>query len=245
LYIKNGTVTFTMTIGEIVAADYRAAAVFQRHGIDFCCQGARTLERGCREAGVDTEAVLREIDAATASPAGSLPQFNTWPLGTLVEHIVATHHHYVRRMLPVMLAHARKIADVHGGRHPELPRVAALVEQVADDMTDHMIKEEQILFPYIVALEQASAAGQPAPLAPFGSVDTPIHKMEAEHESAGHAMLEIRELTDRYTAPADGCTTYAVCLQELEAFERDLHTHVHLENNILFPKASALEASIA
>jgi regulator of cell morphogenesis and NO signaling len=239
------TGSFTMTIGEIVAADYRAAAVFQRHGIDFCCHGARTLERGCRDAGVDTAEVMREIEEATATSASGLPRFNSWELPTLVTYIVSNHHAYVRDMLPLITAHSRKIADVHGSRHPELPRVAALVQDVADEMTSHMMKEEHILFPYIVQLADAAAAGRPAPQAPFGSVDNPIHMMEAEHESAGNAMLEIRELTDGFAVPADGCTTYAVCLQELEAFERDLHAHVHLENNILFPKASALEASRA
>jgi regulator of cell morphogenesis and NO signaling len=231
-----------MTIGEIVAADYRAAAVFQRHGIDFCCQGARTLDRGCREAGADTTEVMREIADATASASTVVPRFSEWPLGELAEYIVAKHHTFVRDMLPLLTAHTRKIANVHGHRHPELPRVAELVEEIADDMTSHMMKEEQILFPYIVQLEAAVAAGRPAPPAPFGSVDHPIHMMKAEHELAGHAMLEIRELTDGFTPPPDGCTTYKVCLQELEGFEADLHAHVHLENNILFPKASALEA---
>src|SRR5262245_1411807 len=238
-----GTSTFNMTIGEIVAADYRAAAVFQRHGIDFCCHGARTLERGCREAGIDTAEVLRELEDATSPSAAGVPRFNSWDLQTLVQYIVANHHAYVREMLPLMVAHSRKIAEVHGGRHRELSRVAALVEEIADEMTQHMMKEEQILFPYIVQLASAAAEGRPAPSAPFGTVDNPIHVMEMEHESAGHAMLEIRELTDAFTPPADGCTTYTVCLQELEAFERDLHAHVHLENNILFPKASALEAA--
>jgi regulator of cell morphogenesis and NO signaling len=238
----SGTGTFNMLIGEIVADDYRAAAVFQRHDIDFCCHGARTLDRGCREAGVDTADVMREIETATATQ-GSVPRFNDWGLQTLAAYIVDNHHAYVREMLPLMTAHSRKIADVHGTRHPELARVAALVQELADDMTSHMMKEEQILFPFIVQLAAAAAQGRPAPTAPFGTVDNPIHMMEAEHESAGHAMLEIRELTDGYTPPADGCTTYRVCLQELEAFERDLHAHVHLENNILFPKASALEAS--
>src|SRR5215813_2823425 len=238
-----GTSAFNMTIGEIVAADYRAAAVFQRRGIDFCCHGARTLERGCRDAGIDTAEVMREIEDATASPAADVPRFNSWDLQTLVNYIVANHHAYVRQMLPLMTAHARKIAEVHGGRHRELPRVAQLVEEISAEMTSHMMKEEQILFPYIVRLATAAAEGRPAPRAPFGSVDNPIRIMEMEHETAGHAMLEIRELTDGFTPPADGCSTYAVCLQELEAFERDLHAHVHLENNILFPKASALEAA--
>jgi regulator of cell morphogenesis and NO signaling len=233
-----------MTIGEIVAADYRAAAVFQRHGIDFCCQGGRTLERGCRDAGVDTAEVMHDIEAATATPATGLPKFNNWDLRTLVAYIVENHHGYVREMLPLLTAHSRKIAEVHGGRHPELPRVASLVQDVADEMASHMVKEEQILFPHIVQLASAALDGRKAPPAPFGSVDHPIRMMEAEHESAGHAMLEIRELTSGYTVPADACATYAVCLQELEAFERDLHAHVHLENNILFPKASALEAGV-
>jgi regulator of cell morphogenesis and NO signaling len=141
-----------------------------------------------------------------------------------------------------MVAHSRKIAEVHGVRHRELVRVAQLVEDVAEEMTGHMQKEEHILFPYITELARTAAAGQPAPFAPFGSVDNPIHMMEAEHESAGAAMLEIRELTDGYRVPDDACATYTVCLQELEAFERDLHAHVHLENNILFPKASAVES---
>jgi regulator of cell morphogenesis and NO signaling len=140
-----------------------------------------------------------------------------------------------------MLARARKIAQVHGAKHKELPRVAQLVEDVANEMTSHMMKEEHILFPYIVALADAKAGNRPAPIAPFGTVANPIHMMEMEHESAGNALFEIRELTDGYTVPADACGTYTVCLKELEGFEQDLHLHVHLENNILFPKAAALE----
>lgn len=235
--------TLDMTIGEIVAGDYRTAAIFQRHGIDFCCHGGRTLEHGCRDAGVSAADLVRELDEAAAAPAAGVPPFNAWDLPTLVSYIVANHHAYVREALPVLVAHSRKIAEVHGGRHRELLRVAQLVQDVADEMMSHMMKEEQMLFPYIVRLASAAAAGDPAPDAPFGTVDNPIHMMEAEHESAGNAMLEIRELTDGYRVPEDGCSTYAVCLQELEVFEGDLHAHVHLENNILFPKASALEAA--
>ena len=169
------------------------------------------------------------------------PSFNEWTLAVLAGYIVKQHHAYVRDALPVLLAHSKKIAKVHGGRHPELVRVAALVEQVASEMTSHMMKEEQILFPYIVALASAAANGTPAPFAPFGTVDNPIRMMEAEHESAGDALFEIRELTDGYVVPADGCTTYAICLRELEAFEQYLYAHVHLENTIIFQKASALE----
>ena len=235
--------TFMTTIGEIVAADYRTAAVFRRHGVDFCCQGSRTLERGCRDAGIDTAEILRELEAVTSGPGAGVPRFNAWDLPTLVSYVVAKHHAYVREMLPLLLEHSGKIADAHRHHHPELPRVARLVEEIADEMTSHMMREEQILFPYIVRLATAAAERGLAPAAPFGSVDEPIHMIEAEHELAGHAMLQIRELTDGFEVPDDACSTYAVCLQELAACERDLHAHVHLENNILFPKALALEAA--
>lgn len=235
------TCTHAMTLGEIVTADFRAAAVLEKHGLDFCCRGNRTLEQSCRDAGLRADEVLHELEAIEASPSSSAPAFSAWTASALVDHIVTKHHAYVRDALPVLLAHAQKIAKVHGGRHPELVRVAELVEQVATEMTNHMMKEEHILFPYIVELASAAEAGTSAPFAPFGTVDNPIRMMEAEHESAGDAMFEIRELTDDYTVPADACTTYAVCLRELDAFEKDLHIHVHLENNILFPKASAME----
>lgn len=235
------TCTHAMTLGEIVTADFRAAAVLEKYGLDFCCRGNRSLEQSCRDAGLRTDEVLHQLEAIEASPSPDAPAYSAWSPAALVEHIVTKHHAYVREALPVLLTHAGKIAKVHGERHPELIRVAQLVEQVAAEMTSHMMKEEHVLFPYIVELGAAAEAGRPAPFAPFGTVDNPIRMMEAEHESAGNAMFEIRELTDDYTVPADGCTTYAVCLRELDAFEKDLHLHVHLENNILFPKASALE----
>jgi len=230
------TCTDQTTIGEIVAADYRAAAIFERYGIDFCCRGARTLREGCAAAGVAADEVRRDIDALPAA-SGAAPRFDEWDARRLIEEIVSTHHAYVRAALPRLIALARKIAQVHGARHPELARVADLVAAVAAEMTTHMMKEEQILFPYIVRLADAAAAGTSVPSAPFGSIVNPIRMMEAEHESSGNAMVEIRQLTGGYTPPADACDTYRVCLKELDAFERDLHAHVHLENNILFPKA--------
>jgi regulator of cell morphogenesis and NO signaling len=162
----------------------------------------------------------------------------------LVSYIVSNHHAFVRQAMPALLAHTTKVAAVHGDQHPELREIAGLFERAADEMTSHMGKEEQILFPYIVALEDAAADAATAPSAPFGTVRNPIRMMEAEHESAGDAMARIRELTSGYAVPPDACTTYRVCFQELEEFERDLHEHVHLENNILFPKAARIEAEI-
>jgi regulator of cell morphogenesis and NO signaling len=236
------TVTPEATIREIVAADYRTAAVFQRHGLDFCCNGCRTIEEGCREAGVEAAAVLRELDAVLAAPADGTPRFEAWDARTLIDHIVTTHHEYVRQALPALQQHAEKIASVHGERHPELVHIAGLVRRVAAEMTDHMVKEERVLFPFIAALEAAAADGVRVPRPPFGTVANPIHAMEAEHEFVGDAMAEMRHLTGGFTPPEDACATYRVCLQELDGFERDLHAHVHLENNLLFPKAVALEA---
>jgi regulator of cell morphogenesis and NO signaling len=228
------------TVGELVAGDFRAAGVFQDYGIDFCCGGRRTVGEVCRERGVDVDTVLSAVTRACAQPDASTPRFTEWDPGTLIGFIVGNHHAYVRRILPLLTGHTRKLASVHGSRHPELQEVATLTEAVADEMTSHMAKEERILFPYIARLAESVEKGQPIPPAPFGTVDNPIRMMELEHESAGAAMARIRTLTGGYTVPDDGCTTYRVCLQELEAFERDLHAHVHLENNLLFPKARAL-----
>ena len=235
--------TTDMTIRDIVANDYRAAAVFQKHGIDFCCGGDRTVDAACAAKGLPAASIVEELEAVTATPASGTPRFNEWDLPSLTSYIVAHHHAYVRQAIPTLLQHTRKIATVHGEHHPELADVANVFAGVADEMTMHMMKEERMLFPYIDAMARAAAAGQPIPTAPFGTVQNPIRMMEMEHDSAGSAMARINELTRGYQRPEDACTTYQVCLQELDAFERDLHAHVHLENNILFPKAARLEES--
>jgi regulator of cell morphogenesis and NO signaling len=235
------TVSVENTIGEIVARDFRAAAVFQRHGIDFCCGGARSLETACEAKRIPASTLLAELDEATREPAPGLPRFDTWRLPVLAAYIVDNHHAYVRQSIPLLLTHTKKVAAVHGENHPEMVEVANLFQQVADEMTSHMAKEEQILFPFITEMAEAADAGRPQPPSPFGTVRNPIRMMEHEHDDAGRAMERIHELTAGYAPPAGACTTYRVCLQELDAFERDLHQHVHLENNILFPKAASLE----
>ena len=230
-------------IGDVVAADFRAAGVFQQFGIDFCCGGKKSIAEACQTRAVSADEVLREIERACATPDPS-PRFSDWEPDLLADHIVRSHHGYVRDSLPVLRAYTTKLAKVHGERHPELWDVATLTEQVAVEMTSHMAKEEQVLFPYIVALAQSSRNGRPAPRARFGSIDNPIRMMEDEHESAGAAMARIRELTGNYRSPEDGCTTYRVALKALEAFEADLHAHVHLENNVLFPRAKQLASLV-
>jgi regulator of cell morphogenesis and NO signaling len=229
------------TIRELVAADFRSAAVFDRYGIDFCCGGGKTVAEACREHHLNAGDVLEEVTRVCRLPETGAPRFSEWDPETLIAYIVGNHHAYVRRTLPAIEAYTRKLVTVHGERHPELHEVAHLVEAVSAEMTMHMAKEEQMLFPYIAAAAAAARGGDEPPLAPFGHIDSPIRMMEAEHEAAGAAMARIRTLTDGYAPPEDACTTYRVCLQELEVFEEDLHRHVHLENNILFPAARALD----
>ena len=233
------------TIRDLVASDYRTAAIFQRYGLDFCCNGGRTIEQGCREAGADRDALIRELECVLATPASGVPRFTVWDTRTLIAYIVDNHHSYVRQAIPPLLRHTQKVATVHGDRHPELCEIGQLFVKVADDMADHMDKEERVLFPFIAALSEAARSGGPAPQPPFGTVGNPIRMMEADHQFAGDAMAAIRRLTSNYQPPENACATYRVCFQELEAFEKDLHEHVHLENNILFPRALRIEDALA
>ena len=234
------------SIGEIVARDFRAATVFREFGIDFCCGGRSTLNEVCRQRNLDADNVLSALDAIRGTAAAA-PRFDTWTIEELIGHIVETHHAYVRRVLPSLLAFTGKLARAHGSRHPELTEIAMLIAVIAREMTSHMASEEGVLFPYMCALAESTRNGLPAPDSPFGSVENPLRVMEDEHEAVGAAMARISELTGRYSVPEDGCTTYRVCFEELAAFERDLHEHVHLENNILFPAVRKLSppASLA
>ena len=233
----------TTTVRDTVAGDYRAAAVFERHGIDYCCGGNRTIGQAAAEAGVPADRVLTALADLGDADASLPPRYASWDQAFLVGYILANHHAYVRAALPAILAHAQKVAGTHGERHPEMIDVARTFEGVVAEMTQHMMKEEHILFPYVTSLAAQAASGCPAGPSPFGTVANPIRMMEAEHESAGAAMRRIRELTGGYRPPEDACTTYRVTLAELDEFERDLHQHVHLENNILFPRALEMEGA--
>jgi regulator of cell morphogenesis and NO signaling len=227
------------TIGDIVASDFRTASVFEAFGIDFCCGGRQSIADACQRAAVDPrilERALRALPPATEHGDGEMTR---WPLDRLIDHIVAIHHAYIRSALPVIGRYLAKLVEVHGQRHPELARIAAAFDHVGRDLQQHMLKEERVLFPYI--RELASAAGRGPWHSPFGTVENPIRMMEREHRDAGDELRIIRELTDGYTPPADGCATYRICFEELAAFERDLHRHVHLENNVLFPRTVELE----
>jgi regulator of cell morphogenesis and NO signaling len=226
------------TVGQLVAERPARARVFERYGIDYCCGGKTPLDEACAGKSLDVEAVVRELDAPDEAPAMDQTDWTRAPLGELIDHIVATHHAYLQQQLPRLAAMANKVVDVHGERHPELNEVRAVFEELAAELESHLGKEEQILFPMIKELEASATA----PCFHCGSVNNPIRVMEHEHDRAGDALARIRELTRDYSPPSDACNTYRTLLTELAALETDLHQHIHKENNILFPRAAAMEA---
>jgi len=233
------------TIGELVAADFRKAEVFRKFGLDFCCGGKKSLSQACIAKGIDVtkvEVALAEVDN---KPKTSQQDFTNWDLDFLADYIVNTHHKYVTESLPMLFEFSKKVARVHGDFHIEVVEIADYFKAVADELTMHMDKEENILFPYIKDLVAAKKNGTPFKPSPFGSIENPIRMMESEHVSAGGNMDKIHELSSSFTPPEDACSSYRVLYQKLEEFELDLHQHIHLESNILFPKAIALEKELA
>jgi regulator of cell morphogenesis and NO signaling len=239
---ENEMSTTTGTIRDFVTDDFRTAAVFDKYGLDFCCGGGLPLEDACRKKGIDPESLKRDLATVMAVPACGIDNPVLWETDRLIDHIIGTHHAYVRNTLPTIVKHARKVAGVYGAARPETVAIADHMEHVAMDMADHMDREEKILFPYIRKMAAAALRGTAPPPAPFGSVASPIRMMEAEHQAAGDEMADVRRLSGEYTPPADACTTFRVLYEELAQFEADLHRHVHLENNILFPRAETMES---
>ncbi len=229
------------TVGDLVAADARAADVLERFGIDFCCGGRRPFADACRAAGADPVAVRRALEALPP-PDGETERPAEWPVDRLLDYIVSTHHAYLREATPAIGRRLARLVEVHGERHPELAHIRAVFMRLGRELHQHMLKEEHVLFPYI--REMASLAPGRRVDSPFGTVANPIRMMEREHEQAGADLRLLRELTQDYTPPADGCATYQLCFAELDRFERDLHIHVHLEDHVLFPRAIELERSL-
>jgi len=231
----------TKSLKEIVTDNFHTAVVFEKYSLDFCCRGGKTIDEACNEKGIDPASVLNDLLSVEKTNAAPLIPFSEWEPDVLCDYIVNNHHSYVMKMIPVLYTHTKKIAAVHGANHPELLKIADHFETVAIELQQHMKKEEQMLFPFIKKLYVSKKHNTSTVQAPFGSVQNPIRMMEEEHQNAGDEMYSIRSLSNGYTVPADGCTTYRITYQELQDFEHDLHQHVHLENNILFPKAVSLE----
>lgn len=232
------------TLGQIAARDLRKAQIFKKYGLDFCCGGKKTVKEACREKGLDVTKIEQELQQADKISSSRPLPYNEWSLDFLADYIVNTHHSYVKRNLPDIKAYAEKVMRVHGNRHTELLSIYKLVEEVYAELMTHMVKEERVLFPYIKELVSAANNAQPLHATHFGTVQNPIGMMEMEHEAVGGNLAQIRELSDNYSLPDDACASYSLLYRMLNEFEEDLHLHVHLENNILFPKAVELEKKL-
>ncbi len=232
------------TLGQIIAKDLRKAQVFKKYGLDFCCGGKKTVKEACAEKGIDVTKVEQELQQTNQLSSSRPLPYTDWSLDFLADYIVNTHHSYVTKNLPDLTAYAKKVMKVHGNHHPELIRIHQLVEEVTAELTAHLVKEEKVLFPYIKELVAAKNNTQPLHAAHFGTVQNPINMMEMEHELVGKNLAEIRELSNNYLLPEDACASYSLLYRILDEFEEDLHLHIHLENNILFPKALEMEKQL-
>ncbi|MEI6467047.1 MAG: iron-sulfur cluster repair di-iron protein [Verrucomicrobiota bacterium] len=228
------------TLGAMVAAHPLLSRVFERIGLDYCCGGKRTLAESCAAKGLDAGTVAVMLEVAVARPS-AVPVVDAagMTLVALADHIEATHHAYLRDELPALVEKADRVAAKHGERDPRLAAVATTMRALTSEMFSHMLKEEQILFPLVRTLERDGEVGGPC-----GSLAHPIRQMESEHDGAGAAVARMRELTDGFTPAADACNTHRALLAGLAGLELDLHEHVHKENNVLFPRALALEAQL-
>lgn len=233
------------TVREIAVEVPSATRVFEKLGIDYCCGGGKPLAEACVSANVNVDQVLRDLEAAETSRAARNETGRDWnseSLAELIDEIKRKHHAYVQAEIPRLMALAEKVSSKHGEKHPETRSVNDSFADLANELSMHLMKEEQILFPYIVRMEEAVIAKEPMiPSSCFGTVQNPIAMMVAEHDGAGEILRALRQATGDYKLPEDACTSYRTLYNGLMEFEADLHQHIHLENNILFPRAIAME----
>jgi regulator of cell morphogenesis and NO signaling len=229
------------TVGSFVAKDYRTAGVFQKYGIDFCCKGGQTLDKVCEKKQINPDRLLSELTEVIAQPGDHSIDFRSWPLDLLTDYIEKKHHRYIVQTTPGLKQFLDKLCKVHGERHPELFRINEEFTAASGELAMHMKKEELILFPFVRKMVSFRNSHETMDAPRFGTVKNPIQTMMQEHDVEGERFRIISELSMDYTAPADGCTTYRVAYSMLKEFEADLHMHIHLENNILFPKAIEME----
>ena len=231
------------TVGEIVAEDYRKAAVFKSFDIDFCCGGGQTVKQACERKNVDVDELTSLLLEAEKKSEIEI-DYNSWSLTDLIAHIIAKHHTYVKESIPVISQFVNKVKQVHGNNKPNVSDIADHFQSLAMELNQHLMKEESILFPYIEELEQLKAKNQKLSASQFGSIENPINMMLLEHTHAGNEIEIISDLTNKYQPPVGACATHTVSYGQLKDFETDLLQHIHLENNILFPKAIALEKEL-
>lgn len=236
--------TLELTVGQMVAQDYRTAQVFKNHKIDFCCKGNRTLEEVAEKNRLDLAQLKRELEAVQQQDQGENTNFESWPLDLLADYVEKKHHRYVEERIPILRPYLEKLCKVHGDRHPELFDILEHFNTTAGELSMHMKREELVLFPWIRKMVAYLAKGEVPESPHFGTVQNPIKQMMSEHDNEGERFRKIAALSDDYTPPADACNTYRVTFSLLQEFEDDLHRHIHLENNILFPKAEQMEKQL-
>ncbi len=237
------TLTTTKTVRDLALELPNATRIFEKLKIDYCCGGSRPLEEACVDAGVEVDNVLRMLEesAQTDVQTGETTDLQVAPLTNVMSYIVEKHHVFTRQEMERLTELLTKVCTVHGQNHPELLKIQSLFQELCNDLTPHMFKEEQVLFPYITQMEEATENEHPIPPAPFGTVRNPVRMMMMEHDTAGDLLKQLRETSSDYTVPPDVCISYQTLYQAMEAFEQDLHQHIHLENNILFPRAVEME----
>lgn len=226
------------TLAQIVNENHQTAAVFEKYGLDFCCKGKRSLQTACDEKQLSSTEIAEELTSIINMHVKPVVDFDMMSLKDLANYIVSTHHAYVKQEAPQILAYLHKIASKHGERHDELYQVFEAFDKLKAEMDDHMRKEELVLFPRIVGLETFQEQYDSGVSIEY--IQSPVSVMEHEHEDAGTLLEVLRQLTNNYQPPADACTTYRLAFAALKSFETDLHQHIHLENNILFPKSLQL-----
>lgn len=235
-------VTTEKTVRDLALEKPGAARAFEKLGIDYCCGGKQTLDQACRAAGLPAKTVLDAIDEASRSGAAAgSTQWQKEHLADLISHIKNTHHKYTREEIARLGPLFDKVCSVHGQQHPELLELRATFQGLAEELATHLMKEEMVLFPYIERMEESVSQNEPILPSPFGSVQNPVSMMEHEHDSAGNALRTLRAKSHGYVHPSGACASYQALYKALAEFEADLHQHIHLENNILFPRAIALE----
>lgn len=237
-------ITTGTTVREVATELPQSTRLFEALKIDYCCGGNKPLSEACASAGVDVDAVMEMLIKVTEFEEAETMDLQNASLPDLITHILNTHHVFTKSELERLETLTAKVIAVHGNNHPELIHVGELFKLLSADLKPHMFKEEQILFPYILAMVKAKENNHTRPFAPFGTVNNPIRMMMREHDNAGQILREVRALTSDYKAPADACISYQTLYQALEHLEQDLHQHIHLENNILFPKAVEFENAI-
>ena len=231
------------TVREIAVEHPNATRVFEKLGIDYCCGGGKSLADACSAARLSSEEVIRTLETELTPQAGATSGWSQGQLAELAQHIVAKHHNYCRNELPRLDQLMAKVASVHGQRHPELLSIQKDLRELGQELMTHMMKEEHILFPYIAEMEATVNSGRRLRPPMFGTVRNPVQMMIMEHDSAGDALQRMRQASGDFTAPADACISFQTLYRALLEFEADLHQHIHLENNILFPRAIEMENS--